>query len=34
MTGLPWTVFVLPCCCALVLTTLGFLLSRYKPAAG
>lgn len=32
LTGRPWTVFVLPCVCALVLTTLGFLLSRYRPA--
>ncbi|MDB5601513.1 MAG: major facilitator superfamily protein [Xanthobacteraceae bacterium] len=34
LTGQPWTVFVLPCLCALLLTTLGFKLSRYRPAAG
>jgi len=34
LTGRPWTVFVLPCLCALVLTTLGFRLSRHKPVTG
>ena len=31
-TGTPWTVFVPLCVCAVVLTVLGTVVSRYKPA--
>jgi MFS transporter, CP family, cyanate transporter len=32
-TGTPWTVFVPLCLCALVLSTLGGALARYRPAS-
>jgi CP family cyanate transporter-like MFS transporter len=31
-TGVPWTVFVPLCVCAVVLTVLGAVVARYKPA--
>jgi MFS transporter, CP family, cyanate transporter len=32
VTGLPWTAFVPLCVCAVVLTVLGAMVARYKPA--
>jgi MFS transporter, CP family, cyanate transporter len=31
-TGVPWTAFVPLCVCAVVLTVLGTVVARYKPA--
>jgi CP family cyanate transporter-like MFS transporter len=32
LTGQPWTAFALPCVCAVAITTMGYMLSRHKPA--
>jgi CP family cyanate transporter-like MFS transporter len=32
-TGKPWTAFLPLCLCAVVLTVLGALVTRYKPSA-